>query len=207
MTITGTGLAHATAVRFGGIAGTILSDLGTRITVTSPPSTVTSAAITTDSGKQVTGTGAGTVDITVTTPAGSSKITATDRYTYTAPRPAVTGASRAAAAPRAGPRWPLPGPASPGHRRPLRQCRRDHHRRFEHADHRNHPARRWHRGHHCDHPGRQLEDHRRRPLHLHHTAGTSPVDLLHRSGVGDGGQLGGLVGGRRRLGQPGRVLR
>jgi Protein kinase domain/Protein of unknown function (DUF3048) N-terminal domain/Protein of unknown function (DUF3048) C-terminal domain/IPT/TIG domain len=93
VTITGAGLAHATAVRFGGVAGTIVSDLGTRITVTSPPSTVTSAAITTDSGKQVTGTGAGTVDITVTTPAGSSKITAADRYTYTAPRPAVTGTS------------------------------------------------------------------------------------------------------------------
>jgi hypothetical protein len=97
VTITGTGLAGATVVRFGGVAGTITADSGTRITVTSPPSagtadiTATTAAITADSGAQVTGTGAGTVDVTVTTRAGTSKPTAADHYTYTAPRPAVTG--------------------------------------------------------------------------------------------------------------------
>jgi eukaryotic-like serine/threonine-protein kinase len=99
VTITGTGLAGATGVRFGGAAGTITSDSGTRITVTSPPSTgtaaitATSAAVTADSGRQITGTGAGTVDITVTTRFGASKTTAADHYTYTAPRPAVTGVS------------------------------------------------------------------------------------------------------------------
>ena len=99
VTITGTGLADATGVRFGGAAGTITSDSGTRITATSPPSTgtaaitVTSAAVTADSGRQITGTGAGTVDISVTTRFGTSKTTAADRYTYTAPRPAVTGVS------------------------------------------------------------------------------------------------------------------
>ena len=101
VTITGTGLAGATVVRFGGVDGTIISDSGTQITVTSPPRTgtvdriVTSAAITADSGRQITGagTGAGTVNITVTTRVGTSKITAADRFTYTAARPAVTGAS------------------------------------------------------------------------------------------------------------------
>ena len=95
--ITGTGLAHATVVRFGGVAGTITADSGKQITVTSPPSTgtvdatVTTAAITADSGTQITGTG--TVNITVTTPVGTSHLTDADHYTYTAPRPAVTGVS------------------------------------------------------------------------------------------------------------------
>ena len=93
--ITGTGLAGATAVRFGGVAGTITADSGTRITVATPPSTgtanitVTSAALTADSGRQITGTGAGTVDITVTTRFGTSKTAAADHYTYTTrPKPA-----------------------------------------------------------------------------------------------------------------------
>ena len=99
VTITGTGLAGATVVSFGGVAGTITADSGTQITVTSPPRTgtadrtVTSAAITADSGTQITGTGAGTVDLTVTTPVGTSKSTAADHFTYTAARPAVAGAS------------------------------------------------------------------------------------------------------------------
>ena len=99
VTITGAGLAGATVVRFGGVAGTITADSGTRITVISPPSTdatditATTAAITADSGAQVTGTGAGTVDVTVTTRAGTSKPTAADHYTYTAPRPTVTSVS------------------------------------------------------------------------------------------------------------------
>ena len=65
--------------------------------MTSPPRTgtaaiaVTTAAITADSGTRITGTG--TVDITVTTPIGASRLTAADHYTYTAPRPAVTGVS------------------------------------------------------------------------------------------------------------------
>jgi eukaryotic-like serine/threonine-protein kinase len=95
VTITGTGLADVTVVRFGGVAGTITADSTTQITVTSPPSTVTTAAITADSPAQTTatGTGAGTVDITVTTADGTSHPTAADRFTYTALRPAVTGVS------------------------------------------------------------------------------------------------------------------
>ncbi len=99
VTITGTGLAHATLVTFGGVAGRITADSGTQITVASPPSTditVTAAAITADSGTRITGTGppgTGTVDIAVITPAGTSKPAAADRYTYTVLRPAVTGMS------------------------------------------------------------------------------------------------------------------
>ena len=99
VTITGTGLAGATVVRFGGVAGTIIADWGTRITVTSPPSastadiTTTTALVTADSATQITGSGAGTVDITVTTKVGTSHPTAADHYLYTAPRPAVTGVS------------------------------------------------------------------------------------------------------------------
>ena len=101
VTITGTSLADATVVRFGGVAGTITADSGTQITVTTPPATgtadmtVTTAAITASSGRQAVGTGAGTVNITVTTRAGTSKITPADDYTYTAPRPAVSGVSPA----------------------------------------------------------------------------------------------------------------
>jgi eukaryotic-like serine/threonine-protein kinase len=64
--ITGTGLADAAEVSFGGVAGKITADSGTQITVTSPA-------------------GQGTVDITVTTPAGTSAITAADRFTYSVP--------------------------------------------------------------------------------------------------------------------------
>ena len=95
VTITGTGLADATVVRFGRAAGTITADSSTQITVTSPPSTgvVTTAAVTADSGTKMTAAGTGTVNITVTTRVGTSHVTAADHYTYAAPRPAVTGVS------------------------------------------------------------------------------------------------------------------
>jgi serine/threonine-protein kinase len=95
VTITGTGLNGATVVRFGGVAGTITADSATQITVTSPPRTVTTAAITVDSDARIaaTSTGAGTVDITVTTAGGTSHPTAADRFTYTAARPAISGVS------------------------------------------------------------------------------------------------------------------
>jgi serine/threonine protein kinase len=97
VTITGTGLNHATLVTFGGVAGRIIAKSDTQITVASPPSTgtasitVTTAAITTDSGTRITGTG--TVDIIVMTPTGASRLTAADHYTFAAPQPAVTGVS------------------------------------------------------------------------------------------------------------------
>jgi IPT/TIG domain len=72
--ITGTGLAGATGVSFGGVAATITADPSTTLTVKSPP-------------------GKGTVNITVTTPAGTSAVTAADQFTYKAPPPAVSGVS------------------------------------------------------------------------------------------------------------------
>ena len=65
VSITGTGLAGATGVAFGGVAGRIISDSNTQITVTSPP-------------------GTGTVNVTVTTPAGASQAAAVGQYTYAA---------------------------------------------------------------------------------------------------------------------------
>ena len=65
VTITGTGLSGATGVSFGGTPATVTADSGTQITVISPP-------------------GAGTVDITVTTAAGTSAATGADHFAYTA---------------------------------------------------------------------------------------------------------------------------
>jgi hypothetical protein len=72
VTITGNNLAGATAVKFGGTAGTITSSGPTTIVVTSPP-------------------GSGTVDVTVTTTAGTSAANSADRFTYIPPAPTITG--------------------------------------------------------------------------------------------------------------------
>jgi hypothetical protein len=90
--ITGTGLDGATVVRFGAAPGTITADSATQITVTSPPSTSTAAG-TAGSPAPATATGAGIVDVTVTTPGGTSHHTAADHYTYTASQPAITRVS------------------------------------------------------------------------------------------------------------------
>ena len=63
VTITGSNLAGATAVHFGSVAGTIVSDTATQIVATSPP-------------------GSGTVDITVTTADGTSPTLAADQFTF-----------------------------------------------------------------------------------------------------------------------------
>jgi IPT/TIG domain len=68
VTISGTGLADATGVSFGGAAATIGTDSGTQVTATSPP-------------------GKGTVNITVATAAGTSAVTSADQFTYTSPPP------------------------------------------------------------------------------------------------------------------------
>jgi hypothetical protein len=65
VTITGTTLSGATAVKFGTANAAITSNTATKITATAPAGT------------------AGTVDITVTTSGGTSPTTASDRYTYT----------------------------------------------------------------------------------------------------------------------------
>ena len=74
VTITGTGLAGATAVDFGSVAGTIVSDTATQIVATSPAEA------------------AGTVNITVTSSAGTTPTSTSDQFTYVA-APAVTGVS------------------------------------------------------------------------------------------------------------------
>jgi hypothetical protein len=84
VTITGTGLAGATAVRFGTAAATISADSATQITVISPP-------------------GNGQVGVTVTTPAGASPASQARQYRYSAqPKPTqlIT--------------FSLPGSAAPG---------------------------------------------------------------------------------------------
>ncbi len=72
VTIVGTGLANATAVKFGTKTATIQSDTATQIVVLSPAGT------------------AGTVDVTVATAGGTTATSAADQFTYI-PAPAVIG--------------------------------------------------------------------------------------------------------------------
>src|SRR5271157_585376 len=74
VTITGTGFSGATAVKFGGAAGTITNNTGTQITATSPADS------------------AGVVDVTVTGLGGTSAVSSADEFTYVA-APAVAGVS------------------------------------------------------------------------------------------------------------------
>jgi len=72
VTITGTGFTGATAVMFGTVAGTSLTvNSSTKLTIISPAGT------------------AGIVNVTVTTPAGTSAASAADKFTYTAAAPTV----------------------------------------------------------------------------------------------------------------------
>ena len=73
--ITGTELSGATSVRFGSAAATFTVTSPTSITAVSPA-------------------GTGTVDVTVTTPSGTSSTSSSDRFSYT-PAPTVTGLSPA----------------------------------------------------------------------------------------------------------------
>ncbi len=65
VTITGTNLGGATAVKFGQTAGMIVSDTGTQIQADDPSAS------------------AGTVDVKVTTPGGTSAASSADKFTYT----------------------------------------------------------------------------------------------------------------------------
>jgi hypothetical protein len=80
VTISGTNLSGATAVDFGTTPATIVSDGATSITAKSPSTTTL-----------------GAVDVTVTTPAGTSATSSADQFTYTPPPagPTVTGISPA----------------------------------------------------------------------------------------------------------------
>jgi len=64
VTITGTNLSSATAVKFGAVSGTITANTATSITVTSPAGSVS------------------TVDVTVTTLGGTSATSAADKFSY-----------------------------------------------------------------------------------------------------------------------------
>ncbi len=80
VTLTGTGFTGATSVRFGGVAATGLTVLNdSTITVNAPSGS------------------AGTVDVTVTTPGGTSSFRSADQFTYLA-APSISGIS-----PTAGP--------------------------------------------------------------------------------------------------------
>jgi large repetitive protein len=68
VTIFGTGLTGATAVMFGSTPATYTAVSPTQLTAIAPP-------------------GAGTVDVTVTTPTGTSPVTAVDQFTYVVPPP------------------------------------------------------------------------------------------------------------------------
>jgi hypothetical protein len=70
VTITGTNLSGATSVRFGSSSGIITADSASSITATAPSET------------------AATVDVTVTTPGGTSPTSSADHYTFVAPVPA-----------------------------------------------------------------------------------------------------------------------
>jgi hypothetical protein len=72
VTITGTGFSGATVIDFGSAAGTITSDSATQIVATSPAGT------------------AGTVDVTVVAPGGTSVTSPADQFTYMT-APVVTG--------------------------------------------------------------------------------------------------------------------
>ena len=78
VTITGAQLAGATAVHFGSAPATFHVTSTTKVTATSPAATA-----------------GGTVDVTVTTPTGTSVTSAKDQFTYSAPAPTVSSVSPA----------------------------------------------------------------------------------------------------------------
>jgi hypothetical protein len=76
VTITGTNLSGATTVSFGMSSGNVTADSATSVTATAPAGSV------------------GAVDVTVTTPGGTSATSSADTFTYVAappPAPTVTG--------------------------------------------------------------------------------------------------------------------
>ncbi len=81
ITVSGSNLDNASMVSFGSSAGSIVSDSASQIVVKSPA-------------------GSGTVDVTVTTPGGSSPTNSQDRFSYTAP-PAVLSSTTATPSPSA----------------------------------------------------------------------------------------------------------
>ena len=94
VTITGTNLSNATAVKFGTASAMITADSATSITATAPAGAT------------------GTVDVTVATAGGTSATGAADQYTYV-PAPTVTQVSRPPGRPPGEPWSRSPAPTSP----------------------------------------------------------------------------------------------
>ena len=153
MTITGTNFTGATAVKFGTTAATELHRQ-----LAPPPITATAPAGT-----------AGTVDVTVTTPGGTSATSAADQFTYAA-APTVTAVS------------PTSGPAAGGTAVTITgtdftgatavdfgtTAATSFTVNSRHLDHRHRSGRhRRHRRRHRHHPRRHLGHLGGRPVHLH----------------------------------------
>src|SRR5207253_10477562 len=94
VTITGTGFTGVTSVGFGSTDVNVQSGAtDTELVVVSPG-------------------GTGTVDLTVTTPAGTSATSSNDQFTYVAPMPVVTGLTPTRGPPATGATVPTPAPGS-----------------------------------------------------------------------------------------------
>lgn len=95
MTITGTNLSGATSVKFGSASATSFTvNASNSITATSPFGSTNATSFTVNSATSITATspaGSGTVDVTVTTPGGTSATSSADQFSYIAePPPTVT---------------------------------------------------------------------------------------------------------------------
>ena len=148
--ITGTGFTNATEVDFGGVPGILVLNNDTQVTAVSPPQA------------------AGTVDITVTTPSGTSATSSSDHFTFSATAPTVTAVTA-----NAGPgRWHLGDNQWDELQRSDGGVVRQHSGNKlpdAHADRHLRPgARRVGRdgGRDCDHVWRHVVDILRRPLYL-----------------------------------------
>ncbi len=100
VTLTGTGLSGVTSINFGG-SSTTLSVSGTKTNGLAPTFTVISDTSITVASPSFGGAARGSVDITVTTPSGTSATSPADVFVI-APAPAVTGVSPAAGSPTGG---------------------------------------------------------------------------------------------------------
>ena len=163
VTITGTNLTGATAVKFGATAAasyTVASD--TSVTATSPAES------------------AGAVDVTVYTAGGTSATSAADQFTYVAPvtlSPTVTAVSPNSGSTAGGTAVTITGTNLTGATAVKFGSRRGNrgHGQQQHVDHRHLPGRNRHGGRDRDHCGRHQRHQLRRPVHLRSAGHSSPT--------------------------------
>ena len=150
MTITGTNLTGASEVKFGANAATgVKAESATQVTATSPA-------------------GSGTVDVTVSTPGGTSATSAADEYTYI-PAPTVTKVEPTSGPAAGGTTVTITGTNLTGasevkfgaNAATARQSR------IGDAGHRDLPGGLGHRARDREHPRRHERHLRRRRIHLH----------------------------------------